>query len=364
MIQIASSFLDLITIHNRFPDCLDLDLDTAITESSTSPEPQFDLALKLNCHQQWENILGGRIKFAIKGGRLQLILNNCLIESESRLKDGVLEFAQPFSPSVASILVNTEEITTTSHQEILNWSFTCPFPQLTLTGIFEKIELGKVKITSDQAEIIGHFWVSPQDIYLTDAEGLWKHDLSPNKHSILDRLIVKFLIENRFQSSLTYFHLGVRINQTKEQISLIEEENFDQLQETINNIINAKTDHFLELAEIANLNPKIDFAGGNLTATNLRGLDLSESNFFRANFRGADLTDIDLSDSNLQGCRLSGADLSGAYLENANLKFSYCSGTSFALCNLIGSNLSYAYLGSANLENANLTNAQTDGTEF
>ncbi len=364
MIQQTASFLDLITIHNRFPDCLTLDLETLICDPQTKDHPQFDLSLKLNCHQQWENILEGRVQFAIKGGKLQLTLNDCLILPESRLKEGILEDTQPFSNIVASIIIKSGEITTTNHQEILSWVLKTPFNQLTLKGLFQDIPLGKVEISRESAEIIGHFIVSNQDVYLTSAEGLWKHDLSRNKHSILDRILVKFLIENRLQPALTNFHLGSRNPKNKQELSPIKEENSEQLQQTIDQIINAKTDHFLELAEIANLNPKIDFAGGNLTATNLRGLDLSESNFSRANFRGADLTDIDLSDSNLEGIKLSGADLSGAYLESANLKFAHCQGASFALCNLIGADLSYANLTKANLTNANLTNTNKEGTLF
>jgi uncharacterized protein YjbI with pentapeptide repeats len=369
MSQQSYPFLDLITIHNRFPDCLDLDIEVLNLDLQTQNYPEFDLCLKLNCNQQWENILGGRVKFAIKGGKVQLNLKNCLISPQSRLQDGILTgiltHGQTPSNSSTSMVVKTEKIATTSHEENLSWLFYAPFgQQLTLQGIFENIFLGKVQISGDLAQIKGNFVIANQDIYLTDAEGLWKHDLSPNKHSILDRLIVKFLIDNRLQSILSYFHLGSRNNEDQETFLQEEEENTQELQETIEKIINEKTDNFLTLAKIANLNPKSDFAGGNLTGTNLRGLDLSESNFFRANFRGADLTDVDLSDSNLEGIKLSGADLSGAYLENSNLRFAYCQGTSFALCNLIGADLSYGYLVNTNLTNANLTNANTEGTKF
>jgi uncharacterized protein YjbI with pentapeptide repeats len=358
-------FLDLITIHNRFPDCLDLDIEVLNLDLQTQSYPEFDLCLKLNCNQQWENILGGRVKFAIKGGKVQLNLKNCLIFPQSRLQDGLLTHWQPATKSSTSMVVKTEEISTTSHEENLSWLFYAPFgQQLTLQGIFQNISLGKVKISGDLAQIKGNFVISNQDIYLTDAEGLWKHDLSPNKHSILDRLIVKFLIDNRLQHILSYFHLGSRNNEDQETFLTEKEENTEELQETIKKIIDEKTDNFLTLAQMANLNPKFDFAGANLTATNLRGLDLSESNFFRANFRGADLTDVDLSESNLEGIKLSGADLSGAYLENSNLRFAYCQGTSFALCNLIGADLSYGYLVNTNLTNANLTNANTEGTKF
>jgi uncharacterized protein YjbI with pentapeptide repeats len=362
MTQTASSLLNLITIHNRFPDCLDLDLETLQLDSNITTE--FDLYLKLNCHQQWENILGGRVKFAIKGGTFHLTLHNCLIMPQSKLEDHILESPQPSRKSMASVIVTSGETITTTHQESLNWSFYAPFNQLILQGLFSSIPLGKVKITGENPHILGRFTITDQDLSLTDAEGLWKHDLSPNKHSILDRILVKFLNENRFQSVLSLLQIGSKIEEEQLNLNMEEERNLEQLQILIEQIIQAKTDHFLELAQIANLNPKTDFAGANLTATNLRSLDLSESNFLRANFRGADLTDIDLSDSNLAGAKLSGTDLSGAYLANTILRSTHCHGASFALCNLIGADLSGAYLVKANLDNANLTDAKLEGTQF
>ena len=358
-----TSFLDLITIHNRFPDCVNIDIE-ALSLDSQQENSEFDLYLKLNINEQWENILDGKVKFAIKGGIFQLNLNNCCISPSSRLQDKIFDDTQTVSDDLSSIIVKSKDITTTNDTEVLKWSFSSSWEELILKGIYKDIYLGRVKINDESANITANFIVSPQDIYLTDAQGLWKHDLTPNKHSILDRVLAKFLMNNYLQSSLSNIHLGAKINDNQLLSSPSEEFNSDNLKSILEKIINANTDDFLDLAKIANLNPKIDFAGANLTATNLKGLDFSKSNFFRANFRGADLTDIDLSESNLEGVKLNGVDLSGAYLANINLKQSYCYNASFALCNLIGANLSYANLVNANLDNANLTDAQIEGTKF
>lgn len=45
---------------------------------------------------------------------------------------------------------------------------------------------------------------------------------------------------------------------------------------SIKSIIEAEIDNFLELASLANLNVKQDFAGADLSETNLGGLDLKK----------------------------------------------------------------------------------------
>lgn len=100
----------------------------------------------------------------------------------------------------------------------------------------------------------------------------------------------------------------------------------------IQNITEAKSDSFVELAKVAGIDVKKD----------LVGQDLSKLDFSGANLSGADLRAV-----NFSGANLSGADLSHANLQNAQLK-----NTNLRQANLIGTDLR-----GVNTENADVENA-------
>ena len=91
---------------------------------------------------------------------------------------------------------------------------------------------------------------------------------------------------------------------------------FQSLEFAIEEVINAETDNFFDLAIMLGLNPLHDFVGADLKDT-----DLSNGNLSGANLSGA----------NLSGANLSGANLSGANLSGANLSNVIVSGTNFSL---------------------------------
>ncbi len=103
-----------------------------------------------------------------------------------------------------------------------------------------------------------------------------------------------------------------------------EDLNFDSL---VEQVIDAQTDDFFEVAKIFNLNPLTDFAGADLQGTDLSNKNLQGANFKKTNFssanlshtdlRGADLSYADLSGADLRNADLRGADLSYARVENA-----------------------------------------------
>lgn len=92
----------------------------------------------------------------------------------------------------------------------------------------------------------------------------------------------------------------------------------------IQQIVEAKTDQFSELADIAALNPEEDLAGANLRGVNLRGVNLHH-----ACLRGANLREADLSKADLREADLSKADLRGADLSKANLSATKVKGARF-----------------------------------
>lgn len=108
--------------------------------------------------------------------------------------------------------------------------------------------------------------------------------------------------------------------------------------------MNLDTDKLKQLPDILELNPKTDFAEGNLSEYNLRNFSLKNADLNHSRFDQADLSGADLSEANLNGANLTNADLSSADLSNANLT---------------GANFS-----NANLSNADLTGANVKGTNF
>lgn len=98
----------------------------------------------------------------------------------------------------------------------------------------------------------------------------------------------------------------------------------------------------------------ISFSGQNLSEMELRGTDLSDTNFTMANLQAVDLSNANLERSHLheaelQDAKLKRADLIDADLSNVNLSHSQ-----FDRANLENATLSYANLKQASLKQANL----------
>lgn len=343
--------MQLLKSQNLYPDLLSMALEVVPIPSNSANSNQYDLYISLNFNQQWFSLLNGRIKIGLKGGQLKLKLKNSRLDEINPQLDDYFEIITPASETEPT------------------WIFNFKAPTSVLNDSHQRVKLGTIKNTT-QSPILQATWtVFPADVTLIDAEDLWRHDLSPNKHGVLERTIIFFLCKNQLSSSLSRIQLGFS-NIGKEEIG--QEENKaeidfpaqDELKQLIQQIYSASTDEMAELAQLAKLDLKTDLAGGNLLATNLSGLELSGANLQQANLRGADLTDVDLSEANLRDANFSGADLSGAYLENANLSNAELYRASLALANLIGANLSNANLQEANLSNANLSRSILTGTKF
>ncbi|OKH19842.1 low-complexity protein [Hydrococcus rivularis NIES-593] len=336
--------MHLLESHNPYPDCISLQLEATPASSSRTPSQQFDLYLTVQFNEQWKSLLDGRIRFGLKGGELKL-----------KIEGGELS-------SVNSDIGKGFQVATTISKINPTWRFFPKSSELYLKGSLQRVKLATLMPTEPSYRLAATFEVSQSDISLTNAEDLWRHDISPNKHGILERAIALLLLENRFKPYLSWTQLGSE--DTKDWQPLVEGReatlNPDllmRLKQLIERIYEAQTDNFLELAKLAGLNPLTDLAGGNFLAVNLSGSELSGADLSRANFRGANLTDIDLSEANLSYAKLSGADLSGAYLGNANLSYGDLRRASLALVNAIAADFTGADLGEANLSNANFSRA-------
>ena len=101
--------------------------------------------------------------------------------------------------------------------------------------------------------------------------------------------------------------------------------------------------------------PVISFRFQNLSAMNLRHIDLSNVDFQGTNLREANLAGADLSYANLAGADLKDTNLAGAFLASANL----------ARAEMWDANLEGAFLGGrANLAGADLRDANLAGAEL
>jgi uncharacterized protein YjbI with pentapeptide repeats len=195
---------------------------------------------------------------------------------------------------------------------------------------------------------------------MTGVEGLWPHNLSPNRLAVLERKLVLWLQKQPLPADIHEMALHY---DSHEDLQLLTQKaasqgcHFSELQTTVQAIISAKNDNFLELAEIAGLNPLEDFAQAKLLGANFSGLDLSGAKLPNAYLRGADLSDINLTNADLRNVNLGGADLSGALLSDTDLSGADLHRVSLVLANLSGANLSNVNLEEANLSNCNLSDA-------
>lgn len=215
------------------------------------------------------------------------------------------------------------------------------------------IVLGEIPAQSPEFVLTGT--VSAADLRILESNGLWSHDISPNGHGILERVVLREVLKTLPNplSSLGSPHRPETPMNPAATTS-----------ETLANTIADLTQCAPDLGTLLNrsqLDLKSDLVGINLMAGDLRNQDLSNANLMRSNLRGADLSDGDFTEANFSYARLSGADLSGALLSNADLRGANLHRASLALANLSGADLRAADVRGANLSQVNLSGAKVQG---
>ncbi|MBV8886056.1 MAG: hypothetical protein JO235_18970 [Chroococcidiopsidaceae cyanobacterium CP_BM_RX_35] len=231
---------------NKCPDCLYMSL-VGIPSSFTLE--QIDLFLTINFNEQWEKLVGGRLKWGLRGGELRLTLTNGILPYSSReltdslelfiLKKRVVQESrqaqQGLEGSISDMVIlpawagkagakanvgkertfgKTDEfevtvcqVTTKGSEENPAWVFTVRTGEPVLKGLLKRAKLGTLDIKALPCTAIATFEVSSRDVYITDAEGLWPPDISRNKQAVLERMLALRLLRSKLQPYLSQAEL-------------------------------------------------------------------------------------------------------------------------------------------------------------
>ena len=337
-------------------NCLAIELTGKLQPEKSDSTQFLDLYLTLDFREAAQKLGDGRFKFGLAGGKLKLKIDGATISP------GWRSLLTTINSTAAALPCQVQTAGTEAEP---TWIFAPQSGSSVLNGSLESVKLLALQAKeSPQARPISIeaiFEIEKTDLRSIEAEGLWPHDISPNKHAILEQKLIQFLLQKKFQAYASRVELQYSSFSEPPKVSSdaveISDADLSELEGAIARILKAGDRDFLALANLAELNPALDFVGAKLVATDLRDIDLSGINLTRANLRGSDLTDTNLNNTDLSGASLAGADLSGAMLGDANLKGANLQRCSLALANLGGANLAGANLQEANLSNANLSDA-------
>jgi hypothetical protein len=227
---------------NRHPDCLYLKLKG---KPLASAQNQVDLYLTINFSEQWQELLGGRVKVGLKGGELRLKVFNGTLPYESRQLTGVLALSVPkkrtlqtshsaqteievklpkegtpapvaLQPSIKASSSSAQthsradefqfiacQIMTKGAEESPAWEFAVETGTPVLKGLLKNTLLGTLHIDTKPCRVEALFQISKRDLYFTNAEGLWPSDISQNKRAVLERMIALHLLAAKYQPYLS-----------------------------------------------------------------------------------------------------------------------------------------------------------------
>ena len=203
----------------------------------------INLYLTLEFNEQRELLFGGRIKFGLKGGELRLKLENAEFLLESREMAGMVKLAvhndiqQESSRNHSTIAVSLAEskpgvkansdtkktdrktdssevatcqvqfidcqVTTKGSQENPTWVFEVKTGQPVLKGLLKNAKLGTLDMTAKPCRIEATFEVLPQDVYITEAEGLSPKHISKKRRAVIERAIARRFLERKLKPYLS-----------------------------------------------------------------------------------------------------------------------------------------------------------------
>lgn len=369
----VSSSLQFIEQDNRYSSLLSLEIqveptplrpsqsDDDLTQGIQTDHEQpgvegFDVYVSLSANDHWQELAGGKVQVAIAQARLTVSLTDAQFSPAKTLS----------TPEYGSFqLTGVENIfDAAGHQSSATFTIASQSDAL-LRGQIQTVYIGQIHSYQSSWSLMAIAKTTPQNICITDAEGLWRHDITPNKHGIIERRLALSLYDALLSPHLCRVQLCNACTDplptVKSDVPALDEED---LKVIIQAIIDAPTSNLLDLSQRARLVVETDLSRISLRGASLNGLDLSNVDLSYANLRGADLTDAELSEANISRAKLGGADLSGADLGCADLSYCDLHRASLALANLSGANLSHANLQDTNLSQTNLNGVRVHQAQF
>jgi hypothetical protein len=192
-----------------------------VAENLQQPQ-QIKLYLTIQFKEQRELLVGGHIKFGLKGGKLRVKLKNAEIPLTSNQLGRSYELAVQKKKPPASILpipgvkANLQTTETIEPLQFISckvavrgtpnrpvWVFEVDKGGSVLKGVLKNTALATLDITEKPCYIEATFEVAPRDIYLSEAEGLWPRNISKKKSAVIERAIIRRFLEQKLSPYLS-----------------------------------------------------------------------------------------------------------------------------------------------------------------
>jgi hypothetical protein len=156
---------------------------------------RIDLPITIEFNEQWESLLGGRVKFGLKGGTLKLKLENSQIPQKLRNLTGLKELKdreaiEKFNfPSMCEVTMDGSELNPA-------WVFEVRRGSQVLKGALPKEKLGTLTVNNQPCCVEATFEVELKYVHITSVEGLWPKNTPPEKQRISTILVKKYLCDS------------------------------------------------------------------------------------------------------------------------------------------------------------------------
>ncbi len=204
-------------------------------KQSQSTTTQLNLHLTIQFNEQQEQLLEGRIKFGLKGGKLSVKLKNGKISLSSNhlsgsyklaiqqerqqeksenqsldtsLSEGKLEGKTNPTPKnttgrTDNIQFTDCQVTIKGSEEIPVWVIGVESTESVLKGLLKNALLATINVKAKPCYVEAIFHVLPQDVCLSEAEGIWPQNISKKRRLIIERAIVRHFFKRKLMPYLS-----------------------------------------------------------------------------------------------------------------------------------------------------------------
>ncbi len=188
---------------------------------------QLDLVLNIRFGEHSEEIFGGSVTFGLKRGELKVELTNgevplenikldnkfqtvvqkkVQVETASESQIGAAVTANPgvraSSRETKKTAENVEykeyQVRTKGGLKDPTWVFEVKTDKEILQGLLQDAELAIIDVKAKPCSLVATFNVTrPEDLRLTDAQWLWRKNITKKKLAVIERGIVRHFLEKK-----------------------------------------------------------------------------------------------------------------------------------------------------------------------